>query len=126
MYLRETKDIIDHHISDGYLYVKKWKERSPYNYVVVQSQQGEETKDVDPKLIAYDYFYQNRPIIHQIYERFGAVYRNMSGNHEWDTDNAYRWTKDSIKMLITRDLLQTGVLDKIGVGDNKAILKYLQ
>jgi hypothetical protein len=106
MYVRESSDIIDSHIRDGYLYVTRW-ESKPYNYVIAQAQQGQDINDIDPKIIAYDYFYQNRPIIPQIYERFGAVYRNMSGDHEWKRDNAYRWTKDSIKMLITRDLLQT-------------------
>ena len=78
-----------------------------YSYVIATSKKGDSRKEMDIRLIAYDYFYQNRPIIHEVYNKFGAIYRNMSCNHNWERDQTRRWEKDSVKSMITKDLLQT-------------------
>ncbi|MCX6824134.1 MAG: L-histidine N(alpha)-methyltransferase [candidate division SR1 bacterium] len=125
-FLSGRTDIKSHYVKDGYLYIKVWKEQ-PYSYIRVANIHGDkEKKNIDMTIIAYDYFYQNRPIIHEAYEKFGAIYWNMSGNSNREKDQTYRWKKDSIKMLITKDLLQTGFLDKIPADNDSAILVYLQ
>ncbi|MEI6118410.1 MAG: hypothetical protein WCP92_04145 [bacterium] len=106
-FLSGRTDVDSHYVKDGYLYIRMW-DQQPYSYVRVATMHGDkEKKKIDLTIIAYDYFYQNRPIIHEVYEKFGAIYWNMSSHHNRETDQTYRWKKDSIKMLITKDLLQT-------------------
>jgi len=125
-FLSGRTDVDSHYVKDGYLYIRMW-DQQPYSYVRVATMHGDkEKKKIDLTIIAYDYFYQNRPIIHEVYEKFGAIYWNMSSHHNRETDQTYRWKKDSIKMLITKDLLQTWLIDKISPESNKAIMVYLQ
>lgn len=125
LYLGNRQDVVEHSIKDGYLYIKRWKE-APYNYVIITTIHGDETKEIDPSIIAYDYFYQNRPIIHEIYKKLGAIYGNMSEKPNREKDQTNRWKKVSIKMLITKDLLSTWDIDSLDVDDDKAIIAYLQ
>jgi hypothetical protein len=106
LHLSQRRNVVSYRVKDGYVYVKKWVE-NPYSYVVATSQDGEERKNIDATMIAYDYFYQNRPIIHEVYKKFGAIYRDMSSNDDRETDQTCRWKKDSVKIMITKDLLQT-------------------
>jgi len=121
----QRTNVESYSVKDGYLYVKKWRE-NPYNYVIATTQNGEERKNIDVKVIAYDYFYQNRPIIHEVYKTFGAIYWDMSSNSNREKYQTYRWKKDSVKMMITKDLLQTWLLDQISPDNERAILMYLQ
>ena len=121
----QRTNVESYSVKDGYLYVKRWRE-NPYNYVIATTQNGEERKNIDVKVIAYDYFYQNRPIIHEVYKKFGAIYRDMSSDHDREKYQTYRWKKDSVKMMITKDLLQTWLLDQISPDNERAILMYLQ
>ena len=105
-YLCERNDVESHSIRDGYLYVKTRKDFD-YNYIEATSGSETERKRIDPMIIAYDYFYQNRPIIPEICRRFGAMYWDTSKNRNRENDNTYRRTKDTIKGLIIRDMLET-------------------
>lgn len=124
-FLNQRTDVESHYIKNGYLYIKTWK-KERYNYVKASAHGYDEKKVIDPTIIAYDYFYQNRPIIHEIYKRFGAIYRNMSWNSDREKGQTLRWEKDSIKMLITKDLLKTGFLDILAVDNDIWIITYLQ
>lgn len=124
-YIGSSVDIQGHYIKDGYLYVKRWKD-TKYNYIKVSTHDYEEEKKIDPSIIAYDYFYQSRKVISQIYSKFGNMYWGAVGLHDREKNHTYRWTKDTIKMLIIADLLKTGLLDKINPENNKEIINYLQ
>ncbi|MEI6671999.1 MAG: hypothetical protein WCL02_01170 [bacterium] len=124
-YIGSSVDIKSHYIKDGYLYVKRWKD-TKYNYIKVRAHGYEEEKKIDPSIVAYDYFYQSRKVISQIYSKFGNIYRGMVGIHDREKNQTYRWKKDAIKMLIIADLLKTGLLDKINPENTKEILNYLQ
>lgn len=125
IYLGNRHDVVGHSVKDGYLYIKRRKE-SIYDYVIVTTINGDEIKKIDPSIIAYDYFYQNRPIIHEIYKKLGTIYGNMSEKPNREKDQTNRWKKTSIKMLITKDLLNTWTIDTLNIDDNRAIIEYLQ
>ncbi len=125
-YLNSDVYIQDHYIKDGYLYVKKWIDTDKYNYITASAHGYLEKKIIDPAIVAYDYFYQSRPIIHDIYKKFGAIYRDMSKNHNREKTENYRWKKDSVLMMITKDLLQTWLLDNLPSKNDAVIMKYLQ
>ena len=124
-YLWERIDVVSHCIKDWYLYVKTWKD-TIYSYIEITSGNEDNKKTIDPTIIAYDYFYQNRPIIPEVYKRFGAIYRDKSKNYNRENDNTYRWKKDTIKKLIIRDMLETWTLDKLPIDNDKLIFLYLQ
>ncbi len=123
-YIGQSTNIKSYSVKDGYLYVKEWVER-PYKYVIATSKDGETRKEVDPMIIAYDYFYQNRPIINEVYKKFWAIYRNQSGNYNREDNSTYWRVKDSIRKLIIRDMLKTWMLDRLPK-NNKMIISYLQ
>jgi hypothetical protein len=104
--MSQRTGIESHYIKDGYLYIKRWKEDT-YNYVVATVTNNGKSEELNKNVIAYDYFYQNRPIIHEVYKKFGAIYRGMSKEDDRERDPTYRWRKDSVKMMLTKDLLQT-------------------
>lgn len=117
-------DIVGYYAKDGYRYLKKWKTQT-YSYAVATAQDGDKRKSVDIQKIAYDYFYQNRPIIHKVYEKFGAIYRGVSSDINRETDAREYRIKDDVKQLITKDLLNTQMIDKLPENNTRAIMLYL-
>lgn len=119
-----SNDVVDHYVKDGYLYIKRWKEHR-YSYIVASAQSEKGRNDIDPHVIAYDYFYQNNPVIHETYKRFSVIYWGTSWNHNWEKETSYRWQKDVIKMMIIKDMLQTWILDQLDGDNDTAMIAYL-
>ena len=139
-YINNDYKIQSHCVRNGYLYVKR-REQKPYNYIIPLSNrknthprvmaydyfyQISNRKNIHPSIIAYDYFYQNRPVIHEVYQKFAAIYMNLTWNHDREKNQTYNWKKDAIKMLLTKDLLQTWLLDHIEKDNHKDIMAYLE
>jgi len=57
---------------------------------------------------------------------FGVIYRNKSWKHNREKDNTYRREKDSIKQLITKDMIETWIVDKVSTDNKKLVVLYLQ
>ena len=123
LYLGHRTDVVDHSIKDGYLYITRWKDIT-YNYIIALVEKNGQMEKIDPSIIAYDYFYQNRPIIQEIYKKLGTIYGNLSGKPNREKDQTKRWEKSAIKILITKDLLWTWAIDTLG-WDNTSIMQYL-
>lgn len=117
--------MVGHYIQDGYLYVTRWNE-VPYNYIIATVEKDGKREKIDPAIIAYDYFYQNRPIVHEVYKKLGTIYRGISKDHDREEGQTYRWKKDAIKEMIIQDLLGTGMMDSLNAEDDVSIIRYLQ